>query len=157
MKIVLIAVGKIKQDYLITGILDYKKRLKRYIDFDIIEISKLKKTNNLIKSQISEKEGKLILKELQENDYVILLDQKGVTVDSLGFANLLNKYKEITNKKIVFIIGGAYGFSKEIYKRSNKVLSFSSMTFTHQMIRLFFLEQLYRGFSILSNQPYHHE
>ena len=157
MKIVLIAVGKIKQDYLITGILDYKKRLKRYIDFDIIEISKLKKANNLIKSQISEKEGKLILKELQENDYVILLDQKGVTVDSLGFANLLNKYKEITNKKIVFIIGGAYGFSKEIYKRSNKVLSFSSMTFTHQMIRLFFLEQLYRGFSILSNQPYHHE
>ena len=157
MKIVLIAVGKIKQDYLITGILDYKKRLKRYIDFDIIEIPKLKKTNNLIKSQISEKEGKLILKELQENDYVILLDQKGVTVDSLGFANLLNKYKEITNKKIVFIIGGAYGFSKEIYKRSNKVLSFSSMTFTHQMIRLFFLEQLYRGFSILSNQPYHHE
>ena len=157
MKIVLIAVGKIKQDYLITGILDYKKRLKRYIDFDIIEISKLKKTNNLIKSQITEKEGKLILNELQENDYVILLDQKGVTVDSLGFANLLNKYKEITNKKIVFIIGGAYGFSKEIYKRSNKVLSFSSMTFTHQMIRLFFLEQLYRGFSILSNQPYHHE
>tara|TARA_B100000214_G_C23917792_1_gene604586 strand:- start:774 stop:1247 length:474 start_codon:yes stop_codon:yes gene_type:complete len=157
MKIVLIAVGKIKQDYLITGILDYKKRLKRYIDFDIIEISKLKKTNNLIKSQITEKEGKLILNELQEKDYVILLDQKGVRVDSLGFANLLNKYKEITNKKIVFIIGGAYGFSKEIYKRSNKVLSFSSMTFTHQMIRLFFLEQLYRGFSILSNQPYHHE
>ena len=157
MKIVLIAVWKIKQDYLITGILDYKKRLKRYIDFDIIEISKLKKTNNLIKSQITEKEGKLILNELQENDYVILLDQKGVTVDSLGFANLLNKYKEITNKKIVFIIGGAYGFSNEIYNRSNKVLSFSSMTFTHQMIRLFFLEQLYRGFSILSNQPYHHE
>ena len=157
MKIVLIAVGKIKQDYLINGILDYKKRLKRYIDFDIIEISKLKKTNNLIKSQITEKEGKLILKELQENDYVILLDQKGISVDSLSFANLLNKYKEFTNKKIVFIIGGAYGFSKEIYKRSNKALSFSSMTFTHQMIRLFFLEQLYRGFSILSNQPYHHE
>jgi 23S rRNA (pseudouridine1915-N3)-methyltransferase len=131
--------------------------LKHYVKFEIAIIPDIKNVKNLSENQQKEKEGELILKQLQPTDELILLDEKGNDFRSLEFAKYLQKKMNAGIKQLVIAIGGPYGFSEEVYKKSNGKISLSKMTFSHQMIRLFVVEQLYRGFTILKNEPYHHE
>lgn len=156
MKITLIAVGKTEEKYLIEGIEKYFKRLKHYISFQIVIIPDIKNVKNLSQDQQKEKEGISILKHIQNLDKVILLDEEGKNLSSIGFSEQLNKYMNASVQHLVYVIGGPYGFSDAVYNRSNDKLSLSKMTFSHQMVRLFFVEQLYRAFTILRNEPYHH-
>lgn len=156
MKITLIAVGKTEDKYLIEGIDKYLNRLKHYINFQIVVIPELKNTKNLTESQQKSKEAELIAKQISSSDVVLLLDEKGKKHSSVSFAQYLNKQMIGSVQHLVFIIGGPYGFDESIYKRSNGSISLSDMTFSHQMVRLFFVEQLYRAFTILKNEPYHH-
>ena len=156
MKITLIAVGKTEDKYLIEGIEKYLNRLKHYINFTITIIPELKNTKSLTEAQQKTKEGELILKQLSTSDVLVLLDEKGKKLSSVGFSEFLNKQMIGSVQNLVFLIGGPYGFDQTIYNRSNNSLSLSDMTFSHQMVRLFFIEQLYRGFTILKNEPYHH-
>ena len=123
----------------------------------MIEIPNIKKSQNLSKIELAKKEGDLILKNIQKSDHLVLLDDKGKEYNSLKFSEKIQNWMLTSKKRIIFVVGGAYGFSKDIYHRADEKLSLSKMTFSHQMIRLFFIEQLYRGFSILNNEPYHHE
>ena len=157
MKIVLLSVGKTNIDFIREGIDEYLKRLKFYVKFENIELNVLKNSKNLSKNELLKKEAELILSNISDSDFVINLDEKGRGLSSSEFAKQISKYRIISKKKIVFVIGGAYGFSEEIYSRSNDSISLSSMTFSHQMVRLFFVEQLYRSFTILNNESYHHE
>ncbi len=157
MKITLIAIGKTEDKYLIEGIEKYLNRLKHYINFNLLIIADVKNTKNLTEAQQKTKEADLIHKQLNNNDTVILLDEKGKKFGSMQFSKYLNKQMVGSVQNLVFIIGGPYGFDESIYKRSNGSISLSDMTFSHQMVRLFFVEQLYRAFSILKNEPYHHE
>lgn len=156
MKITLIAVGKTEDKYLLEGIDKYLNRLKHYISFNFVIIPDIKNVKNMSQDQQKEKEGQLILKNVQASDNLILLDEGGKTYTSVGFSELLNKYMVGSVQHVVFVIGGPYGFDKEVYARANSKLSLSSMTFSHQMVRLFFVEQLYRAFTIQRNEPYHH-
>jgi len=156
MNIKLIAIGKTDNKSLQTLIDDYSKRLSFYIKFNLEIISDIKNVKNLSESQQKEKEGELILSKISPTDELILLDEKGTTFSSVGFSDYLQKKMNSGVKSLVFIIGGPYGFSEEVYKKSQGKISLSSMTFSHQMVRLFFIEQLYRGFTILKNEPYHH-
>lgn len=156
MKITLIAVGKTEDKYLIEGIDKYLNRLKHYINFNLLIIPDIKNTKNLTEAQQKSKEAELIAKQINPSDLVILLDEKGKKHSSVSFANYLNKQMIGSVQHLVFIIGGPYGFDESIYNRSNSSISLSDMTFSHQMVRLFFVEQLYRAFSILKNEPYHH-
>lgn len=157
MKIVLITIGKTNEKYLIEGISDYQKRLKHYTNFERIEIANIKNAKNFSESELMKKEGELILKQIQNSDHLVLLDDKGKDFTSQKFAQKLQQWMLSGKKRLVFVVGGAYGFSDEIYKRGNEKLSLSKMTFSHQMVLLFFVEQLYRGYTILNNEPYHHE
>ena len=157
MKIVLVVVGKTNEKYLIEGISDYQKRLKHYINFEIVEILNIKNAKNFSEKQLIKKEGEMILKQINNSDYLVLLDDQGNEFSSLSFADKLQKWMISGKKKLVFVVGGAYGFSQQVYDRGNKRLSLSKMTFSHQMVRLFFVEQLYRGYTILNNEPYHHK
>ncbi|MEP1855759.1 23S rRNA (pseudouridine(1915)-N(3))-methyltransferase RlmH, partial [Nonlabens ulvanivorans] len=132
-------------------------RLKHYINFELEIIPDLKKTKNLSEDQQKNEEGKLILNKLEKSDFVTLLDERGKKLSSLQFAELINKRSVSGLKRLVFIIGGPYGFSSDVYQRANSKLSLSDMTFSHQMVRLFATEQIYRAFTILRNEPYHHE
>ena len=157
MKIVLITIGKTNEKYLIEGISDYQKRLKHYTNFERIEIANIKNAKNFSESELMQKEGELILKQIKNSDHLVLLDDKGKDFTSQKFSQKLQQWMLSGKKRLVFIVGGAYGFSDEIYKRGNEKLSLSKMTFSHQMVRLFFVEQIYRGYTILNNEPYHHE
>ncbi len=157
MKIVLITIGKTNEKYLIEGISDYQKRLKHYTNFERIEIANIKNAKNFSESELMKKEGELILKQIQNSDHLVLLDDKGKDFTSQKFAQKLQQWMLSGKKRLVFVVGGAYGLSDEIYKSGNEKLSLSKMTFSHQMVRLFFVEQLYRGYTILNNEPYHHE
>jgi len=157
MNIKLIAIGKTDNKSLQTLIDDYSKRLSFYIKFNLEIIPDIKNVKNLSESQQKEKEGELILSKLTPTDELILLDENGTTFSSVGFSDYLQKKMNSSVKSLVFIIGGPYGFSEEVYKKSQGKVSLSSMTFSHQMVRLFFIEQLYRGFTILKNEPYHHQ
>ena len=157
MKIVLITIGKTSEKYLIEGIYQYKNRLKHYTNFEMMEISNIRNSKNLSEAELMKKEGELILKQIQNSDHLVLLDDKGKDFTSPRFAQKLQQWMLSGKKRIVFVVGGAYGFSEEIYKRGNEKISLSKMTFSHQMVRLFFVEQLYRAFTILNNEPYHHE
>ncbi|MAR40368.1 MAG: 23S rRNA (pseudouridine(1915)-N(3))-methyltransferase RlmH [Flavobacteriales bacterium] len=157
MKIVLLSIGKTKEKYLIEGISLYQKRLKHYTSFEMIEIPNIKKSSNLSKLELMKNEGELILKNIQNSDHLVLLDDKGKDYDSISFSEKLQNWMLSGKKRIVFVVGGAYGFSTEVCHRGNEKLSLSKMTFSHQMVRLFCIEQLYRGYSILNNEPYHHE
>jgi len=157
MKITLLVVGKTEDKYLIEGIEKYLNRLKHYIGFNLLVIPDLKNTKNLSEAQQKTKEAELILKQVSNPDTVILLDEKGKKYTSVSFANYLNKQMIGSVQHLVFIIGGPYGFDESIYTRANGSMSLSDMTFSHQMVRLFFAEQLYRAFSILKGEPYHHE
>ncbi|MGK0388089.1 MAG: 23S rRNA (pseudouridine1915-N3)-methyltransferase [Maribacter sp.] len=157
MKIELKVVGKTAFDYLKTGVAIYEKRLKRYGDFSITIIPDIKNAKSLSEAQIKEKEGVAILKKIDKSPFVILLDDKGKMFTSKEFSSYLENKLMPSGKNIIFIIGGAYGFSDAVYARANAKLSLSKMTFSHQMVRLFFVEQLYRAYSIIGNEPYHHE
>lgn len=157
MLINLILVGKTNDSYLISGIKKYVNRLKFYVNLKIIEIPEIKNSKNLNFTLQKEKEGKLILQKITNGGYIILLDERGKEFSSEKFANWINKKQISSVKNLTFIIGGPYGFSDEIYKISNEKISLSQMTFSHQMIRLLFVEQLYRAYTIINNEPYHHK
>ena len=157
MKIVLLTIGKTTEKYLIEGIAQYQKRLKHYTKFEMMEIQNMKHSKNFSNAELMKMEGELILKKLQNADHLVLLDNQGKDFTSPQFAQKLQSWMLSGKKRIVFVVGGAYGFSEEVYKRGNEKISLSKMTFPHQMVRLFFAEQLYRAFTILNNEPYHHE
>lgn len=157
MKITLLAVGKTEEKYLNEGIDKYLGRLKHYINFSFVIIPDIKNTKNLTDAQQKNKEADLILKQMGNSDVVILLDEKGKKYTSVNFASYLNKQMIGSVQHVVFVIGGPYGFDERLYQRSNGSISLSDMTFSHQMVRLFFVEQVYRAFSILKGEPYHHE
>lgn len=157
MKIVLVVIGKTDEKYLESGIVKFIDRLKHYIPFELKVISDIKNTKNMKPEQQKAKEGELILAQFKAGDEVILLDEGGKTFSSRGFSGFIENKMVRGLKRLVFVIGGPYGFSKDLYARSNGKVSLSEMTFSHQMVRLIFVEQLYRAFTILKNQPYHHD
>lgn len=157
MKITLLVVGKTSIEYLQSGIEIYQNRIKRYVNFQMEVIPALKNTKNLSEDEIKAKEGELILSKILPGEFVVLLDEKGKELSSIDFSSLISGKMLSGLKNLVFVIGGAYGFSPSIYTRFPERLRISSMTFSHQIIRLIFLEQLYRAFTILNNEPYHHE
>lgn len=156
MQIKLLAIGKTDHQQLQMLIDDYQKRLGFYIKFDFEIIPDLKKAKNLSEEQQKQKEGELILAKLSNSGILILLDENGKQYDSVGFSEYLQKHMNSGIKQLVFVIGGPYGFSQDVYHKANGKISLSKMTFSHQMIRLFMIEQLYRAFTILRNEPYHH-
>lgn len=157
MKIKLIMVGKTEAEYLKKGISIYSERIKHYLPFEEIIIPNIKNNKNFSKKEQKEKEGEQILKQISKSDYIILLDENGKEFSSMDNAGHLQKIMNRGVKNLVFVIGGPYGFSDKIYKIASEKNSLSKMTFSHQMIRLIFIEQLYRAFSILNNEPYHHQ
>ncbi|MDD3080021.1 MAG: 23S rRNA (pseudouridine(1915)-N(3))-methyltransferase RlmH [Paludibacter sp.] len=157
MKIAFLVIGKTTDKNLIILQDDYQNRLKHYINFEYIVIPELRNTKSLNENDQKEKEADLILKSIDNNDEVILLDEKGKEFTSVGFAQFIEKKILSSYKRMVFVVGGPYGFSQRIYERAGSKISLSSMTFSHQMIRLIFTEQLYRAFTILKGEPYHHE
>ena len=157
MKIKLLAIGKTDDKRLQELIVEFQKRLKHYIKFEIEIIPDLKKVKNLSLDQRKQKEGMLILNKVESTDQLILLDEKGHQFRSLEFSRFLQKKMNAGIKQLVFVIGGPYGFSDEVYQKAQGKVSLSKMTFSHQMIRLFMIEQLYRAFTILHNEPYHNE
>ena len=156
MKTILILVGKTQSKIFKVGIDDYVSRIEHYMPFSITTISELKNTKSLSEDQQKQKEGELILKEIQPSDTVVLLDEHGADFRSVEYANWL-KQKQNTARRLIFIIGGPYGFSPDVYARANEKISLSRMTFSHQMVRLIFTEQLYRACTIIKGVPYHHE
>lgn len=157
MKIALLTVGKTDRDWVRQGLDIYVSRLKHYIPFSINEIPELKNVSSLSKEQIKTKEGELILKNIKPTEDVILLDEHGKEYSSVEFAALLQNKITYEGRDIVFVTGGAYGFSDAVYKRANSKISLSRMTFSHQMVRTIFAEQIYRAFTIMKGEPYHHE
>lgn len=157
MKITLLTVGKTDRDWVKQGLDIYVSRLKHYIPFSIVEIPELKGVSALTKDQIKTREGELILKNIRPTDDLILLDEHGKEFTSVEWAKILQDKISYTGKDMVFVIGGAYGFSDHVYKRANSKISLSKMTFSHQMVRAIFAEQLYRAFTIMKGEPYHHE
>ena len=156
MKTILILVGKTQSKIFKLGIDDYVSRIEHYMPFSITIIPELKNTKSLSEDQQKQKEGELILKEIQPSDTVVLLDEHGADFRSVEYANWL-KQKQNTARRLIFIIGGPYGFSPDVYTRANEKISLSRMTFSHQMVRLIFTEQLYRACTIIKGEPYHHE
>ncbi|HEY8400340.1 MAG TPA: 23S rRNA (pseudouridine(1915)-N(3))-methyltransferase RlmH [Cytophagaceae bacterium] len=157
MKIKLIMIGKTDEKYLEEGIEKYAKRLKHYISFERVIIPDVKQGPKMAVEKLKEEEGKLILSKIENSDVVVLLDDKGAEYTSTGFAGWMQKKMNTVAGNLVLVIGGAFGFSEEVYSRANEKLSLSKMTFSHQMVRLFITEQLYRAFSILRGEKYHHE
>jgi len=157
MKITLVCIGKTDDKHILEGIEVYTKRLKHYCTFQLLVIPDIKNVKNLTQEQQKEKEGQLLLKNVSNQDYVILLDERGKELSSMEFSGFLEKQMVNGVSNLVLFIGGPYGFSEEVYSRGNYNLSLSRMTFSHQMIRMFFVEQLYRAFTIMRGEPYHHE
>lgn len=157
MKICLLVIGKTDAGYFIDAIREYENRLVHYIPFEMQVISDIKNVKNLTQEQQKEKEGELILKSLQSGDHIVLLDERGKEFSSMQFSAYIERKTHTVSKRLVFIVGGPYGFADAIYQKASERISLSKMTFSHQMIRLFFVEQLYRAMTILNNEPYHHE
>ncbi|MCK6608630.1 MAG: 23S rRNA (pseudouridine(1915)-N(3))-methyltransferase RlmH [Flavobacterium sp.] len=157
MNIRLLTIGKTDNKALQTLIDDYTKRLSFYVKFDLEIIPDIKNVKNLSEAQQKEKEGELILSKITATDQLILLDENGKTYSSVGFSDFLQKKMNAGTKTLVFVIGGPYGFSETVYQKAQGKVSLSEMTFSHQMVRLFVIEQIYRGFTILRNEPYHHQ
>ncbi len=157
MNVVLLTVGKTNDLNFINSIADYQNRLKFYIPFQIVELPELKNTKSLSQPVQKAKEGTDILKFLLPSDFCVLLDDKGTEYTSLLFASFLQRQMASGAKRLVFVVGGPYGFSPEVYQRADSKISLSRLTFSHQMVRLIFVEQLYRGMTILRGEPYHHE
>lgn len=157
MKITLLVVGKTVEQHFIKGIEDYTERIKHFIPFDIEVIPDLKNTKSLSTKEVKEREGEMIAKQISAGDYVVLLDERGKEFRSVEFADYIGKKMNVVSKRLVFVVGGAYGFSDKVYALANEKISMSKMTFSHQMIRLIVTEQIYRAMSIINNLPYHHE
>lgn len=157
MEILLTTIGKTASGYVQTGIDDYCRRLKRYVQFSIRYIPDIKNAGKLTESQQKTAEGEALLATLTPADYVALLDERGDMPTSMQFADFIQKTMLTGKKRLVFVVGGPYGFSDAVYARADKKISFSRMTFNHEMIRLFFTEQVYRAMTILKGEPYHHE
>lgn len=156
MTIKLLTIGKTDNKELQSLINEYTRRLSFYIKFSLEIIPDIKNVKNLSEEQQKQKEGELIISKLNATDILVLLDENGKQLDSIGFSGYLQKHMNSGIKQLVFVIGGPYGFSQDVYNKSNGKISLSKMTFSHQMVRLFIIEQLYRGFTILKNEPYHH-
>jgi 23S rRNA (pseudouridine1915-N3)-methyltransferase len=156
MKIIFMTVGKTDFGFLNEGIDMYSKRIAKYATFEMVSIADLKNTRNLSTEEIKLREGQLILKAIGTTDFLVLLDERGKQQSSPAFAQYIEQLQLRNTKQVVFLCGGAYGFSAAVYERANANLSLSLMTFSHQLVRVLFLEQLYRAFSILHNEPYHH-
>lgn len=157
MKITLLTVGKTDKDWVRQGMDIYVSRLKHYIPFSVVEIPELKNVSSLSKDQIKTREGELILKNIRPTDDLILLDERGKEYTSVELAKVIQDKISYAGKDIVYVIGGAYGFSEEVYRRADSKMSLSRMTFSHQMVRAIFVEQIYRAFTIMRGEPYHHE
>jgi len=157
MQISLICIGKTENPELRKLIKYYVDRLPKFINFNFLELSHVKNTKNITEKQLKIEEGKILLKQINSNDVLVLLDEKGKQFTSTEFALQIENYMNFSIKHLVFLVGGAYGFSDEIYNVANHKFSLSKMTFTHQMIRLLFVEQLYRAMSILQGKPYHND
>lgn len=155
-KIKVICIGKTGKQFLVDGENEYLKRLSHYISFEKIEIPDLKNAKNLSEELVKVQEGKEILAKIENTDYVLLLDEKGKEMTSEAFADFLQNRFNLGGKTIVFVIGGAYGFSEDVYARGDGKMALSKMTFSHQMIRMLFFEQVYRAMTILKGEPYHH-
>ena len=157
MQTILYVVGKTNDHKLNELAEDYRKRIERYHRFDILTIPEIKNRGKLTKYLQKKREGELITDRIKQYDYLVLLDETGKQMDSLFFSNFINARMMGSQKRLIFLIGGPYGFSDSVYKRANEKISLSKMTFSHQMVRIFFLEQLYRANTILRNEPYHHQ
>ncbi|MDR2653128.1 MAG: 23S rRNA (pseudouridine(1915)-N(3))-methyltransferase RlmH [Prevotellaceae bacterium] len=157
MKITLVITGKTNFEWVSQAVEMYSKRIKKYVSFDIKYIADIKNTKNMTTEIQKNKEGELILSVLDTKDNVVLLDERGEDFSSVQFADLISGKIIASTKSLVFVVGGAYGFSQDVYKRANSKLSLSRMTFSHQSVRLIFAEQLYRAFTIINGEPYHHE
>ena len=157
MQIKLLTIGKTDNKQLTELIANYEKRLKHYIKFNFDIIPDIKNVKNLSIKQQKEKEGNLILNKVSNTDVLILLDENGKALNSIDFSKYLQKHMNTGIKQLVFVIGGPYGFSEAVYAKASGKLSLSKMTFSHQMVRLFIVEQIYRGYTILKNEPYHHQ
>lgn len=157
MKIVLVVIGKTDDKFIIEGIKKYQNRLKHYISFDYTELPDVKKVRNLSHDQQKKAEGVSLLNIIKPGDHVVLLDEKGKSFSSREFATYTEKRMVSGTRRMLFIIGGPYGFSDEVYKVANDKVSLSKMTFSHQLVRLIFFEQIYRAMTILRNEPYHHD
>lgn len=157
MKVALVVIGKTDARYFVEAIEEYTNRLVHYIPFEMQVIPDIKNVKNLSEEQQKEKEGELILKGLQPGDYLVLLDDKGKEFTSKEFAKYMEKKMQSVPRRLVFVVGGPYGFSEAVYKAATEKISLSRLTFSHQMIRLIFVEQIYRAMTILNNEPYHHE
>ena len=155
MKTELWAIGKTNERYLEEGMELYRKRLAHYLKFGLEILPDIKKAGKMNSEQLKNKEGETVLQRLKAGDYLVLLDESGQQYTSESFAEFLGHKLQLSHKRIIFLIGGAFGFSPELYARADGKLSLSRMTFSHQMVRLFFLEQLYRAMTILNNEPYH--
>ncbi len=156
MKITLLVIGKTDKDFVIKGIEEYRKRLVHYIPFEMVVIPDIKNTKNMSEQQQKQKEGELILSKIKPADTLLLLDENGKTFSSVQFSQFIEQKMVNGNKNIVFVIGGPYGFSEEVYQKAQGKISLSKMTFSHQMIRMIFIEQLYRAMTIIKGEPYHH-
>lgn len=150
-------IGKSSRNFILDGEQEYLKRLRRFHKVEKQELPDIKNAGNLPPAELMREEGKKFLAQLQPNDSLILLDEKGKTYTSRKFAGFIEKQLSHTNGNIIFAIGGAFGFSNEVKERANALLSLSEMTFSHQLIRVIFMEQLYRAFTILNNHPYHND
>ena len=156
MKITLLLVGKTAKALYSEGIKDYANRIKHYVPFEIKVIPEIKNNKNISFQQQKDKEGELLLKNIDDKSLVVLLDEHGKEFRSIEFAKWIEG-KQLSGRNIIFVIGGPYGFSQAIYSRADNTISLSRMTFSHQMVRMIFVEQLYRACSIIKNEPYHHE
>ena len=157
MNITLLVVGKTDEKYLQEGIDVYTKRLKHYVNFDLVVIPALKDQKGATPDEVKEREAVLILKHTAKSDRIVLLDEHGTEHTSTGFAQYLQKQMNAGIRSLTFVIGGAFGFAPSVYAAASDKVSLSKMTFNHQMVRLFFAEQLYRAFTILNHEPYHNE
>lgn len=157
MKLTLMVIGRTNDPNIKELVTHYLKKLPHYTAFNYVEIAEIKNTKSLSQEQQKNKEGNSVLQRLKASDFVVLLDEKGTLNTSIELANWLQKRLNTGLKHLVFVVGGPYGFSTAVYQRANQKLSLSKLTFSHEMVRLFFVEQLYRAFSILRNEPYHHE
>ena len=157
MKIKLVVIGKTDDKYIIEGIKKYLERLKHYITFEYTELPDIKNSKNLSREQQKKQEGELLLKTINSGDYIIVLDEKGKMFTSREFASYMEKRMISGVKRVVFFVGGPYGFSDEVYSKASYRISLSKMTFSHQLVRLIFFEQIYRAMTIIRNEPYHHD
>jgi 23S rRNA (pseudouridine1915-N3)-methyltransferase len=156
-KTLLLTIGETDQKYIKEGIADYVKRLSFYIPFESKVIPDLKNRSSLSLENQKEKEGQLILNHVSAGDFLVLLDERGNELSSIEFSKWMEKKMAAGMRQLIFVVGGPYGFSKSVYERANNLVSLSKLTFSHQMVRLIFVEQLYRAMTIIKNEPYHHE